>query len=149
MTKRFKSKVDWWLAVLLCISPIISLFVLVKLYVGGDPNAWLGWFGILIVGIVYGGLLFPFYYEMEKENLLIRFGCVRGRIPYKSIKQIVPTRSPLSSPALSLDRLHIDAGNTLGLNISPVDKSNVLKYLAEQVDHLVLVDDCLLPKEEL
>ena len=48
---------------------IISLFVLVKLYVGGDPNAWLGWFGILIVGIVYGGLLFPFYYEMEEESL--------------------------------------------------------------------------------
>jgi len=102
VTKRFKSKVDWWLAVLLCISPIISLFVLVKLYVGGDPNAWLGWFGILIVGIVYGGLPFPFHYEMEKENLLIRFGCVRGRIPYKRIKQVVPTRSPVSSPALSL-----------------------------------------------
>ena len=95
MTKRFKSKVDWWLAVLLCISPIISLFVLVKLYVGGDLNAWLGWFGILIVGIVYGGLLFPFYYEIEKENLLIRFGCLRGRIPYKRIKQVVPTRSPM------------------------------------------------------
>ena len=35
------------------------------------------------------------------------------------------------------------------LNISPVDKSNFLKYLAEEVDHLVLVDDCLLPTEEL
>ena len=148
MNKRFKTKVDWWLAVLLCISPITSLFVLLKLYLDGDPNAWLGWFGVIIIAAVYTGLLFPFYYEMEEESLLIRFGCIRSRIPYSSIKKVVPTRDPISSPALSLDRLHIDTGDTLGTNISPADKSSFLKDLAGQVNHLVLADGQLLPKEE-
>ena len=116
--------------------------------VDGDPNAWLGWFGVIIIAAVYTGLLFPFYYEMEEESLLIRFGCIRSRIPYNSIKKVVPTRNPTSSPALSLDRLRIDTGDTLGTNISPADKSSFLKDLAGQVNHLVLADGQLLPKEE-
>ena len=86
--------------------------------------------------------------QKYRESLLIRFGCIRSRIPYNSIKKVVPTRNPISSPALSLDRLRIDTGDTLGTNISPADKSSFLKYLAGQVNHLVLADGRLLSKEE-
>ena len=132
----------------MCISPLISFIVLLGFYLIDTPNAWFGWFGVLIVGSIYAGVIFPFYYELEDENLLIRFGCVRSRIPYHSIKKVTPTRNPISSPALSLDRLYVDTGNVLSVNISPADKSRFLKYLAEKVNHLVLLDNQLLPRNE-
>ena len=61
--KRFKTKIDWWLATLLCVSPLISLLTLLGFYLLGISYAWLSWLGVLIVGLIYAGLIFPLYYE--------------------------------------------------------------------------------------
>lgn len=47
---------------------------------------------------------------------------------------IFPTRNPLSSPALSLDRLHVQFGQDLfnAILISPADRDRFLTGLAEQ-----------------
>ena len=47
-------------------------------------------------------------YTIEKDKLLIRSGIIyRKTIDIQSIHRIVETFNPLSSPALSLDRLKI------------------------------------------
>ena len=145
MQTRFKSKIDWWLGLLLLLLPIGAVVPVATLYLNNDPSAYLGWISVIIMAVIYGGLLFPLYYELEAENVLIRFGLVRIRIPYQKIKKVVPTRSILSSPALSLDRLHIDTAG-MGAMISPKNKQEFLQELAKKTDHLQLTDDKLLPK---
>ncbi len=147
--KRFKTKIDWWLAALLCVSPLISLLTLLGFYLLGISYAWLSWLGVLIVGLIYAGLIFPLYYELEEKTLLIRFGCIRSRIPYQRINKVIPTRSTSSSPALSLDRLYIDTGDNLAVNISPANKIRFLQALEEKANHLVLIDNQLVIKNEL
>ena len=101
ISPRFYSKIDKWLLILLIFLPINSIAVLVALYINGDANTWSGWLSLGIVAFVYGGLLWPLYYELEKEGLLIRYGLVHKRIPYTDIVKVSPSRNILSSPALS------------------------------------------------
>jgi hypothetical protein len=82
----------------------------------------------------------------DADALVIRFGLMKSRLSYASIRRVTPTRNPLSSPALSLDRLHIDAGNPLGPNISPKDKDDVLRGLAERAPQLKREGDALISK---
>ena len=147
--KRFKTKIDWWLAILLCVSPLISLLTLLGFYLLGISYAWLSWLVVLIVGLIYAGLIFPLYYELEDKSLLIRSGRIRCRIPYQRIKKVIPNRSTSSSPALSLDRLYIDTGDDLAVSISPTNKIRFLQALEEKANHLVLSDNQLVPKNEL
>ena len=104
---------------------------------------------VLIVGLIYAGLIFPLYYELEDKSLLIRSGRIRSRIPYQRIKKVIPNRSTSSSPALSLDRLYIDTGDDLAVSISPTNKIRFLQALEEKANHLVLSDNQLVPKNEL
>ena len=146
MNPRFKSKIDWWLYLLLIFLPFQSVGVLIYLYAQGDPNAWADWIGVFIVAGIYGGLLFSLYYELEEDALLIRFGMVRSRVAYKDITLVEPTRSLISSPALSLDRIQIHSKTDLGTIISPKDKSLFIETLANHVEHLELIDEKLRPK---
>ena len=147
MNPRFSSKVDLFLKVILVFLPLSSVWTLVALYINGDPEAWVGWIGFGFIAVIYGGLLIPLYYELEPEGVLIRFGMVRSRIPYTEIERIVPSRNLISSPALSLDRIHICGKNSFGAIISPLDKQGFLKGVAERAFHLKLDGDKLIPKE--
>lgn len=143
----FPSKVDWWIAAVLVLPPAAALAIIAGLQVNGEAQgAWGGWVVLGVVVAIYGGLVFPMRYELHDDALVIRFGLVRSRVPYHRIRQVVPTRNPLSSPALSLDRLHVDAGSALGPNISPADKAGFLAALAEHTPHLRLAGDRLLPR---
>jgi hypothetical protein len=48
-------------------------------------------------------------YTLTSSHLLVRSGPFRWLIPLDSIQSIMPTRDPLSSPALSIDRLRIES----------------------------------------
>ena len=59
---------------------------------------------------------------------------------------MTPTRNPLSSPALSLDRLrvtHRASSGERGLLISPADTAGFLAALAEHCPQLVRTSDGL------
>lgn len=69
-------------------------------------------------------------YEVGNTHLVIRSGPFRWVIPLDSIQEVAPTRSPLSAPALSLDRLLIrHPGRALGIMISPEDPQGFLREL--------------------
>ena len=56
-------------------------------------------------------------------------------LPLNEIEEITPTHNPLSSPALSLDRLWISyrrAGKKRAVMISPEDKEGFLKAVARR-----------------
>jgi hypothetical protein len=64
-------------------------------------------------------------YVVENGRLDVRSGPFRWRVPIDAISRIERTRNPLSSPALSLDRLAIEYDGKR-LMISPLDRAGFL-----------------------
>src|SRR4051812_1849219 len=104
----FPSKIDWWLGALLIVAGTFSAsMAIIAVLVSGLP--WK--VNVLIIGgeaLVIGFVAWTFTttrYLVGDGDLLVRSGPFRWRIALASIGSIVPTNNPLSSPALSLDRL--------------------------------------------
>lgn len=74
-------------------------------------------------------LLARTYYTFEGTDLVVRSGPFNWRIPLEQIRGVEPTRSPLSNPALSLDRLRIDYGSNGSIMVSPADKEGFLRQI--------------------
>ena len=143
---RFKTKVDWWIGILVSLPAVMVPLALFEDWSAAGLTLSNVLPLVLLVGI-YGGLLFPMVYEVADEGLIVRFGLARSVIRYDTIIRVIPTRNPISSPAMSLDRLHIDSGNALGPNLSPADRAGFLAALAKHTPHLELRGGCLLPPE--
>lgn len=131
----YKSKIDWWVALLLCVPPVASVAVCLSMAFGAKAADW-PWAvgGILFIIGLYAGLLFPLKYGLDDTHLLVRFGVCRQRIPLVNVSEVYPTHNPLSSPALSLDRLHVQFGPSFfkAVMISPADRDGFLNDLAEK-----------------
>jgi hypothetical protein len=109
--------------------------VCVALVLGRKTSEW-PWAGaaaVLLFG-VYFGLVFPMRYGLDDNHLLVRFGVCRQRIPLSAITEVCPTHNPLSSPALSLDRLRVQFGPGVfkAVMISPADRTRFLDDLAQK-----------------
>lgn len=120
---RYPSKVDWWIAASVGMGVIgLATAVLVT----QSPIA-------LIAGVaslaVLAALCWPCDYTLEDNELVVRSGCIRWRIPYSQVTKIKPTSNPLSAPAWSLDRVEI-VYNGKSMLISPVRKDEFMIELA-------------------
>lgn len=131
----YPSKVDLWLAVLLMAMPIAVVVAWTTALTSGSTGDLVGAVvaTVLSVGILFG-LVYPVRYGLDDEHLLVRFGLIRYRIPLADITKVAPTRNPLASPALSMDRLSIVSGPGLtGTSmISPADRDRFLDELASK-----------------
>jgi len=133
----FKSKLDWWLGVILVAVPLIQVAAVTSALRQGDQEALTATLvGAAVVVAIYGLLLVPIRYGIADKDLLVRFGVVRQHIAFDSILEIYPTRSPLSSAALSLDRLAIRTGRgPLQLTlISPLEREEFMSVLSRKAD---------------
>lgn len=127
----YPSKVDWWLAVILGIAPLTC--IVATLSVAAARGAiWVPLAATAFLAAIYLGLVFPMRYSITDDAVVVRHGIVRQRIPLADITDVYPTRNPLSSPALSLDRLHIRFGEGFfkAVMISPRDEGEFLTELA-------------------
>ena len=131
MATVYKSKIDWWLGAILVIAMIASLLAGLKALSAYTPNSV--WTAALIGGV---GLFLPLVsilstrYVIKDQQLVVRSGLFRWRIPIDQISSITPTSDPIASPALSLDRLRITYGQAKSLLISPSDKEGFLAQIA-------------------
>ncbi len=122
------SKVDTWLILVAALAAGASVGVAVALLrEGGVPAVVL----VPVVVLLGAGLplwtLFGTRYELTPGRLRIRCGPFRWTVPLNEIRAVTPTRNPLSSPALSLDRLRIDYGRGSSVMISPRDQARFLE----------------------
>lgn len=69
------------------------------------------------------------YYVVEHDVLRIVSGPFRWRIPLADITNVEATRNPLSSPALSMDRLKVSYGKRKFVLVSPEDKEGFIRAL--------------------
>ena len=69
------------------------------------------------------------HYTVADGELRVVSGPFRRTIPLAEITSIEPTRNPLSSPALSLDRLKVSYGPKKYVLISPANKAGFLSAI--------------------
>ncbi|QXB46205.1 PH domain-containing protein [Acinetobacter seifertii] len=130
---KFRSKIDWWL---LLIFVVITANIIFKIYQEvhhfsmGTNFSHLIIYSLVIVVIWFP--IFSTHYVVENSTLVIKSLVFRWKINIDDIIQIEPTHNPLSSPALSLDRLKISYmknGRVAKVMISPKDKEGFLNTL--------------------
>lgn len=130
MTSIYTSKIDWWLLAILIGVAVASVFSTLSLIrtAGGLATAALT---LLLGAALPVWLLLDTRYELSAETLRVRSGPFRWTIAIADIRDVTPSNSPLSSPALSLDRLRISYGQGASLLISPADRQRFLEELAK------------------
>ena len=128
MATVYRSKIDAWLLGVLALAMAVSLVVTFMTFSAGSPVAWL--VAAVTVGIGVGlplWLLLSTRYTLEPRRLVVQSGPFKWHIAVADITSITPSSNPLSSPALSLDRLRIDYGRSSSLMISPRNKDQFVR----------------------
>lgn len=128
-TQRFRSKVDMWLVLILGASALLVVVGVGMATRTGEMSVVAAVAIVLVAAGIPAWIFATTRYELSRESLIVRSGPFRWRIPLVDIKSVTPTRNPLSSPALSLDRLRIEYGQRRAVMISPSDKDGFLRAL--------------------
>lgn len=109
--QRFVSKVDYWLAAVLLLPALILIVVVLPGLYLDRPAIFLA---VVVPQILVIWILVRTFYVVSDDVVAIRSGPFRWNIPVSSIRALSATRSPMSSPALSLNRIAIHhAGGTV------------------------------------
>ncbi|NNF66614.1 MAG: PH domain-containing protein [Gammaproteobacteria bacterium] len=131
MTKKFKSICDKWVPVLF-IAVIIGTALAIWQTVneaGQLPPLMLLVSGASIVLILW--IYFATYYVIADQTLRIYHGPFRWKIALSQIESIDETRSPIASPALSLNRLRITYAGGKHVMVSPERRSEFVSLLRQ------------------
>jgi hypothetical protein len=123
----FPSRVDGWLAALLLAGVGVAL---AGVLVAGSALPWpIAIFTLALGCVLPVWLLVSTGYTLTDQQLVVKAGPFGWRVPIGEIRSVAPTRSALSSPALSLDRLRIEYGDSRSIMVSPRDRERFLNEL--------------------
>ena len=130
--KRFKSKIDRWLLYLLVAVMVFEVVVMsiAATQVNTPREATVMILAALALVALIGSMLIGTHYTVEGNTLRVACGPFRWKVPIDSIQSVEATRSPLSSPALSLDRLRIHYGKRR-IMVSPSDRAGFLRAIGQ------------------
>lgn len=134
---KFRSKIDWWLLLIFIVTTAI---IVMKIYEANHNYSLASNFPHLVIYSLIIFLIwlpiFNTYYVVENNTLIIKSLVFRWKINIDDITQIEPTHNPLSSPALSLDRLKIyymKNGEITSVMISPKDKERFFQAINKRL----------------
>lgn len=147
MKQVYESKRDSWLVVMLWIAATVMLVVAWNLWEARAPFAFRLLLAVLFIlmAVFMLWVLYGTRYTLTDSALIVQSGPFRWVIDFVAISEVFPTRNPISSPACSLDRLHIRYHSSpSGLMISPQDKMKFLLDLVARSPGLRMEGDKLL-----
>lgn len=131
----YRSAVDWWLGFILGGTMLWMLYLTIEPIVKTGRIEWM----VTITTVVIIGLLLPLFrirYVFYSKHLLVSCSLYgKARICYKDIINVKKTKNPISSAALSVNRLQIDYiedGVKRMVLISPVRRTEFLNALEER-----------------
>jgi Bacterial PH domain len=127
--ETYKSKIDTWLLMLLVGTDIFVLVIVWSVASLGAMSIPVALVTLLPATMLPLWILVATRYDLTDDFLLIRSGPFRWRVAIADITSVAPTRNPLSSPALSLDRLRIDYGQGRAIMISPSNRDDFVRAL--------------------
>ena len=126
----YTSKLDTSIAVVLGVAAFVVILACWQVTPAAVPGNWLIFAPLVLLGVVLPAwVVAATNYTITDSELLIRSGPFRWAVPIREITSVTPTRSPLSSPALSLDRLRIDFGKGRSVMISPLNREAFVRDL--------------------
>jgi hypothetical protein len=130
MTMSYASRIDAWLAIALAASAVIAAAGAWRAAAVAGPGQWLVIVPVLVLAFgLPAWVLATTSYTITADELLVRSGPFHWRIALRDITGVVSTRSMLSSPALSLERLRIDYGRGRSIMVSPRDRTGFVAEL--------------------
>jgi hypothetical protein len=132
---KFPSAKDWWLTLIVWGAMIAAIGSgIFSITQESLPTSEIVMTSLATIGIPIFviWLWFSTYYVIDEKNLLIEYGPFRKTVPLHTITSVRKTNNPLSSPALSLKRLEILYGKYDTALISPKDRDEFIKILAEK-----------------
>ncbi|ENV81073.1 MULTISPECIES: PH domain-containing protein [Acinetobacter] len=137
--QTFRSKKDWWILGFIIAATGILLQMLWSMQLRGTLTEYPehGVVYALTIAIMWWPVLNT-RYIVTQDQLIIHSMFLKWTISRSQIQQITPTHNPLSSPALSLDRLKIDYqkdGKTKSVLISPKNKQKFIEALQSDRSH--------------
>lgn len=124
----FPSKKDLWLGLVIWCSLLLPLVIEIR------DHHWHELAALVPVILLFAWIWFETGYTITETELLVKCGPFREKIPFGKIRSVRRSRSLLSSPALSLDRLEIrhSQGFTGFTLVSPVDTATFLEELKKR-----------------
>ena len=124
MTKKYPSKVSYGLLIFIFLvfyGPLIP--DLVNSDLSGKMIELIGFLSLIFAFVLH--LFFGTHYTIENNKLKIKCGIFSYKpIEIDKIKEVSKTKSIISSPAPSFDRIEIKYGKFDEIIISPKDKLN-------------------------
>ncbi|CAN5455869.1 hypothetical protein BH10PSE16_BH10PSE16_24700 [soil metagenome] len=133
-SRTFPSRVDGWLIAVVTGAIGFTLFQgwLLRAVSPLGSGIALGVGGA--VALLIAATAVPCTYTLMPEHLLIRTGLIRQQIAYRDITGIEPSTSPLSAPALSLQRVKVSYGDGGRFQlVSPRERELFIRALRERV----------------
>jgi hypothetical protein len=129
--KRFKSKVDTWIALVIVAVATMDIAFIFIFAMGADSPADKTAAILILIGVFLFliWLSLRTYYAVDKESVRVVSGPFHWKIPIADIQSVTPTRSLWSAPAMSLDRLRIVYGEKRRIVVSPADKQGFLRAI--------------------
>ncbi|ADU29329.1 PH domain-containing protein [Evansella cellulosilytica] len=127
----FPSKKDNWLAFVILGA---ILLVILSFIFDGNRNGW-PILEFIICLLVIGLPLWIWLgtgYKLEEGLIKIRCGPFKSTVRIKEITKLSATKSPLSAPALSLDRIEITHGMYNMAIVSPKNKIDFISILLSE-----------------
>ncbi|WP_324688729.1 PH domain-containing protein [Flavobacterium cheonhonense] len=119
MMKVYKSKIDWWLIILI---GALFGYPIIEGIISKDYLMSLVFFGLVV-------LIFLMFWSIQYKIVGEQLKVWTTKIDIHSIKKVYRTNNPLSSPALSLDRIAIVYNKYDEILISPKDQSAFIAHL--------------------
>ena len=114
--QTYKSKIDWWLGLVL----VYPIFRSIQSIIEGE---WYGYLGLLLTLLLIVFISKSTRYIITENRLIVKcMFIVNDKIEISKIRKIEKTNSILSSPALSLDRIAVFYNKYDEVYISPKDK---------------------------
>lgn len=132
--KRFNSKIDRWIIATLIVIVVVNIGVIVSVAMHPESPAATTATILACIGAtaLIVSLLIRTFYIVERGVLRVVSGPFSWKIPIDKITSVSPSRSLLSSPALSLDRLLIRYGKRRRIMVSPADKQGFLRAIGHE-----------------
>jgi hypothetical protein len=147
---RHPSKRDVWITVVIYVTAVVLIAASLNL-IGAPMSSIVKYplvLACLAMAVLSIWILYSTGYRITSDKFIARCGPFTTVVSLDAIEAISPSRSPVASPACSLDRLHIRyRGSKFGLLVSPIDKRAFLEALVDRCPNLALKGDTVVQKD--
>jgi general stress protein CsbA len=132
MNLHYRSKISYGLFI-----PILLVLLFVSVQMLRHDKGWMGLIVTLPILGYFIYLIWAVRYTLSSDHLHISAGFIYNKkIALSEIRSLVETNNPLSSPALSLDRIDVRFGKSGTILISPKDKERFMTEVLNRAPHV-------------